>query len=90
MLHRSGKGHRAVQMSSVWANGILQVVGKSARAKTRNAPGQVAWGVVVLAGRGMRRRGRVTQDDYRTGEKAAGISSLFCCRIGRTPAWGGH
>src|SRR5262245_25423097 len=28
--------------------------------------------------------------DYRTGEKAAGISSLLSCRIGRTPAWGGH
>src|SRR2546430_2152426 len=28
--------------------------------------------------------------DYRTGEKAAGISSLLSCRIGRTPVWGGH
>src|SRR5207302_8834826 len=28
--------------------------------------------------------------DYRTGEKAAGIRSLFSCRIGRTPVWGGH
>jgi hypothetical protein len=36
------------------------------------------------------RGGVVTWDDYRTGEKAPGISSLFCCRIGRTPAWGGH
>ena len=36
------------------------------------------------------RGGSVTRDDYRTGEKAAGISNLFCCRIGRTPAWGGH
>src|SRR5882724_3732920 len=34
--------------------------------------------------------GIVTWDDYRTGEKAAGISSLFSCRIGRTPVWGGH
>lgn len=32
----------------------------------------------------------VTPGDYRTGEKAAGTSSLFSCRIGRTPAWGGH
>ena len=32
----------------------------------------------------------ITRDDYRTGEKAAGISSLFACRIGRTPVWGGH
>src|SRR5215510_16028233 len=32
----------------------------------------------------------VPAGDYRTGEKAAGISSLFSCRIGRTPAWGGH
>jgi len=32
----------------------------------------------------------VTSGDYRTGEKAAGTSSLFSCRIGRTPAWGGH
>ena len=32
----------------------------------------------------------VTSGDYRTGEKAAGTSSLFACRIGRTPAWGGH
>jgi hypothetical protein len=31
-----------------------------------------------------------TRRDYRTGEKAAGTSSLFSCRIGRTPAWGGH
>src|SRR2546425_13022117 len=31
-----------------------------------------------------------TPSDYRTGEKAAGISSLFSCRIGRTPVWGGH
>src|SRR6266571_714429 len=36
------------------------------------------------------RGGIVTRDDYRTGEKAAGISSLFVCRIGRTPVWGGH
>ena len=50
----------------------------------------VAWGFVVLAWRGMRRSGITTRNDYRTGEKAAGISSLFCCRIGRTPAWGGH
>jgi hypothetical protein len=28
----------------------------------------------------------VTLGDYRTGEKAAGTSSLFSCRIGRTPA----
>src|SRR5262249_30016111 len=34
--------------------------------------------------------GSVTQHNYRTGEKDAGINSLFCCRIGRTPAWGGH
>src|SRR5262249_16559130 len=27
---------------------------------------------------------------YRTGEKAAGTSSLLACRIGRTPVWGGH
>src|SRR5260370_17663788 len=27
---------------------------------------------------------------YRTGEKDAGISSLFSCRIGLTPACGGH
>jgi hypothetical protein len=32
----------------------------------------------------------VNRPDYRTGEKAAGISSLFSCRIGRTPVWGGH
>ena len=32
----------------------------------------------------------VISADYRTGEKAAGTSSLFSCRIGRTPAWGGH
>jgi hypothetical protein len=77
-------------MSGVWADGLLQVVGKSARAGTRNAPGQVAWGIVALAWRGLRRRGRVTWGDYRTGEKAAGISSVFSCRIGRTPVWGGH
>ena len=34
--------------------------------------------------------GLVTRDAYRTGEKSAGISSLFSCRIGRTPVWGGH
>ena len=27
---------------------------------------------------------------YRTGENAVGISSLFSCRIGRTPVCGGH
>jgi hypothetical protein len=27
---------------------------------------------------------------YLTGEKAAGIRSLFSCRIGRTPVCGGH
>ncbi len=27
---------------------------------------------------------------YRRGENAAGISSLFSCRIGRTPDCGGH
>jgi hypothetical protein len=35
-------------------------------------------------------RGIVNRNDYRTGEKAAGISSLFSCRIGLTPVWGGH
>src|SRR5438105_6194910 len=34
--------------------------------------------------------GIVPRDDYRTGEKAAGSSSLLSCRIGRTPVWGGH
>ncbi len=28
--------------------------------------------------------------DYRTGEKAVAISSLFSCRVGRTPLCGGH
>src|SRR5262245_48332285 len=31
-----------------------------------------------------------TSSDYRTGENAAGMSSLLSCRIGRTPVWGGH
>jgi hypothetical protein len=36
-------------------------------------------------------RGRpVMQNDYRTGEKSAGIGGVFCCRIDRTPACGGH
>ena len=45
-------------------------------------------------------RARITQADregllvparaYRTGEKAAGTSSLLACRIGRTPVCGGH
>jgi hypothetical protein len=38
-----------------------------------------------IAGDAARRGGRVTQDDYRTGEKSAGISSVLACRIGRTP-----
>jgi len=37
-----------------------------------------------------RRGGIVNRPDYRTGEKAAGISSVSSCRIGRTPVWGGH
>src|SRR4030095_5603423 len=36
------------------------------------------------------RDGIVTRGAYRTGEKAAGISSLLSCRIGRTPVCGGH
>ena len=32
----------------------------------------------------------VTSGGLPHGEKAAGISSLFSCRIGRTPVWGGH
>lgn len=32
----------------------------------------------------------VTSGDERTGEKAAGTSSVFSCRIRRTPAWGRH
>src|SRR2546428_13774763 len=35
-------------------------------------------------------RARSTVEDYRRGEKDAGISSLFSCRIGRTPDCGGH
>jgi hypothetical protein len=34
-------------------------------------------------------RGRAAAD-YRIGEKSAAISSLFSCRIGRTPLCGGH
>ena len=40
-----------------------------------------------------RRRGRMAlgvRAGYRTGEKDAEISSLFSCRIGRTPACGGQ
>ena len=55
--------------------------------KPRHVPGLFGAGI---AGDAARRGGRVTRDDYRTGEKAAGISSLFSCRIGRTPVWGGH
>jgi hypothetical protein len=32
----------------------------------------------------------IHRHNYRTGEKAAGISNLFSCRSGRTPVWGGH
>src|SRR5215813_7607422 len=47
-------------------------------ADPRARPAQTDHGVIVTSG------------DYRTGEKAAGTSSLFSCRIGRTPVWGGH
>src|SRR5271166_5050292 len=33
---------------------------------------------------------RQVRPDYRTGEKVAGIRSLFSCRTGRTPGCGGH
>jgi hypothetical protein len=34
--------------------------------------------------------GILTRQDYRTGEKATGTTSLFACRIGHTPVWGSH
>src|SRR4029434_6320652 len=36
------------------------------------------------------RDGIVTRGAYRTGEKAAGISSLLSCRIARPPVGGAH
>jgi hypothetical protein len=63
--------------------------GEKEQVKEQAKP-QHVWGFVVLAGSQMRRGGRVTRNGYRTGEKDAGISSLFACRIGRTPVWGGH
>ena len=43
-----------------------------------------------IAGDAEQHRGIITRQAYRTGEKAAGISSLFSCQMGRTPVWGGH
>jgi len=60
---------------------------------TRCDTPEAAWAGRLTRGPGPPRQtaeGLVQADDYRTGEKAAGISSLLSCRIGRTPAWGGH
>src|SRR5437764_15445656 len=60
--------------------------------KTPPAP-EAAWARRLTHGPGPPKRTAgvlVMARDYRTGEKAAGISSLFSCRIGRTPVWGGH
>jgi hypothetical protein len=54
---------------------------------------EAAWARRLAHGPGPPRQteeGLLQAGDYRTGEKAAGISSLLSCRIGRTPAWGGH
>src|SRR4029434_5897006 len=39
---------------------------------------------------GRARPDETTREDYRRGEKAAGINSLFSCRTARTPDCGGH
>src|SRR5712691_8872200 len=60
---------------------------------TRCKAPEAAWMGRLTHGPGLSRTTAgwsVTSGDYRTGEKAAGSSSLFSCRIGRTPAWGGH
>jgi hypothetical protein len=77
--------------AEVLAGAGVQEIGDAKLAKAKkpqaSCPGllgtRLAWGAE-------QRSGMVNRQDYRTGEKAAGISSLFACRIGRTPAWGGH
>ena len=60
---------------------------------TRCETPEAAWAGRLTRGPGPPRQieeGLVQAGDYRTGEKDAGTSSLLACRIGRTPAWGGH
>jgi hypothetical protein len=66
-------------------------VGEGAGAGQAKAPAEMPglFGAGI-AGDAEQHRGIITRQAYRTGEKAAGISSLFSCRMGRTPVWGGH
>src|SRR5215471_15734262 len=53
----------------------------------RGRTGQASWRAVTLPAEGA---ASGEGPAYRTGEKAAGISSLFSWRIGRTPVCAGH
>src|SRR5215467_6868636 len=60
---------------------------------TRCEAPEAAWAGCLTHGPGPPRQtdgALIMLRDYRTGEKAAGTSSLLACRIGRTPVWGGH
>src|SRR5262245_5079658 len=72
---------------------MSEAAGSAPKCVTRYAAPEAAWVGRLTHGSGPPRRTDgviVTSGDYRTGEKAAGTSSLFSCRIGRTPVWGGH
>ena len=73
-------------MGEIWAAGAIAEALKRFGAKGRLGGVSDPRARPAQADRG----GIVTRDDYRTGEKAAGSSSLLSCRIGRTPVWGGH
>ena len=67
-------------MGEIWASGAMAEALKRFGAKGRLGGVSDPRARSAQADRG----GIVTRDDYRTGEKAAGISSLLSCRIGRT------
>src|SRR5215813_9876972 len=71
-----------------WWKRVCEYVGL-----TRCEAPEAAWARRLTHGPGPPRQADgalVIPRDYRTGEKAAGTSSLLACRIGRTPVWGGH
>src|SRR5215510_282017 len=70
----------------VWSGGLTAIVCSTTFAAAERAAGTNG----ALTPPARRRGETVVIGGYRTGEKAVGISSLFSCRIGRTPACGGH
>src|SRR5215472_14891418 len=86
LLLEKKKAHQSLKHERVFLPPGCGSSGEITR-RGRGRTGQASWRAVTLPAEGA---ASGEGPAYRTGEKAAGISSLFSWRIGRTPVCAGH